>query len=162
MANNNDEEQRVGQNVSGLTPEDWEKIGKSDAERRTRTRALLDTGALHAAADYRKAAFVFQHGDKPDDYLLAHTLALVAVTKGDQGASWIAAASLDRYLHAIHQPQIYGTQFVSPDPSAPMSQGAYNSALVPDALRTELGVPVMAAQVEQMKRLQPPPATPRR
>ena len=79
---------------------------------RERVAALLAAGALHTADDYRKAAFVFQHGDRSDDYLLAHTLALVAVAKGDQGAAWIAAATLDRYLQSVRQPQIYGTQYL--------------------------------------------------
>jgi len=37
---------------------------------------------------------------------------LVAAAKGDQGAAWIAAATLDRYLQSVRQPQIYGTQFL--------------------------------------------------
>jgi hypothetical protein len=157
MAQIYDADQRVRQDVSKLSRADWEEIAKSDAERRTRTRALLDAGALHAAGDYRKAAFVFQHGDGPDDFLLAHTLALVAVAKGDQGAAWIAAATLDRYLQSMHHPQIYGTQFLTS--GARMTQGTYNRALVSDALRIELGVPTIAAQLEQMKTAPPPAVT---
>jgi hypothetical protein len=153
MAQIYDADQRVRQDVSKLAREDWKEIAKSDAERRTRTRALLDAGALHTAGDYRKAAFVFQHGGRPDEFLLAHTLALVAVAKGDQGAAWIAAATLDRYLQAVHQPQIYGTQFLTSGEG--ITQGAYNRALVSDALRIELGVPTIAAQLEQMKAAPP-------
>ena len=97
MASIYDDDQKVRQNGFSTTA-DWAAIEKADRVRRERVAALLAAGALHTPNDYRKAAFVFQHGEQPDDYLLAHTLALVAVAKGDQGAAWIAAATLDRYL----------------------------------------------------------------
>lgn len=81
----------------------------ADAARRVQTRALLDAGALRTGEDYRAAAFVFQHGSTPEDYLLAHTLAVAATARGADG-SWIAAATLDRYLQTTGKPQIYGTQ----------------------------------------------------
>jgi hypothetical protein len=131
---------------------DWDTIEKADRARRERVAALLAAGALHTADDYWKAAFVFQHGDRSDDYLLAHTLGLVAVAKGDQGAAWIAAAALDRYLQSVHQPQIYGTQFLGVGPAT--TQGSYNRKLISDALRTELGVPTETSQAEQLKTMQ--------
>jgi hypothetical protein len=146
-----EDDQRVRQNGS-LTPADWDAIGKADRLRRQRVAALLAAGALHTPDDYRKAAFVFQHGDRSDDYLLAHTLALIAVAKGDEGAAWIAAATLDRYLQAVRQPQIYGTQFLGA--GAATTQKPYNEQLISDALRTELGVPTRASQAEQLKHLQ--------
>ena len=60
-----------------------EQMHAADAARRVQTRALLDAGALKTGADYRAAAFVFQHGSTPEDYLLAHSLAVAAVAKGD-------------------------------------------------------------------------------
>jgi hypothetical protein len=59
---------------------DWKTVNRTDTERREQTRKLLAAGALHTAKDYEEAAFVFQHGDRPEDYLLAHTLAMVAVS----------------------------------------------------------------------------------
>ena len=137
---------------TGPGPIDWTKVGPRDEQRRVATRKLLDAGALHTGEDFRHAAFVFQHGATPDDYLLAHTLAMVAVGKGDRSGLWIASATLDRYLNHIKQPQIYGTQFTSLD-GAPMSQDPYNRELVPDALRRELGVPALAQQAEQLERI---------
>ena len=131
---------------------DWGAIEKADMVRRKRVAALLSSGALHTADDYRKAAFVFQHGGQSDDYLLAHTLALIAVAKGDSGAAWIGAATLDRYLQSAGQPQIYGTQFVGA--GAAMTQKPYNTELISDALRAELGVPAQSSQAEQLKTLQ--------
>jgi hypothetical protein len=74
---------------------------------------LLKQDALQSGADFHDAAFIFQHGDSPDDYLLAHMLAMAAVTKGDGRGRWIAVAMLDRYLQSIGQPQVFGTQYLT-------------------------------------------------
>ena len=132
------------------TPIDWAKVNPRDAQRREATRKLLSDGALHTAEDFRHAAFIYQHGGTPNDYLLAHTLAMVAVGKGDHSALWIASATLDRYLMKIDKPQIYGTQFKA-KPGEEMGQDPYDRDLVSDALRVELGVPTEAEQVEQLK-----------
>lgn len=144
-----DEDQRV------RTEEkiDWQTVSRSDAERRQQTRKLLADGALHTAKDYEEAAFVFQHGDSPQDYLLAHTLAMVAVSKGDPTAIWIAAATLDRYLEKIGQKQIFGTQTAT-DAQGHWTQEPYDRELVSDALRQQLGVPPQSIQTEQLKAYQ--------
>jgi len=129
---------------------DWVVVDKADAARRAATRTLLNQGKLHSGEDFQRASFVFQHGDTPEDYLLAHTLAMVAVMKGQSSAIWISAATLDRYLNAIHQPQIFGTQFYI-KPNAPTTQEPYNRALISDALRRQFGVPTQTAQEEQRK-----------
>ncbi len=129
---------------------DWTPVEKTDAERREVTRKLLAEGKLHTGEDFERAAFVFQHGSSPDDYLLAHTLAMVAVAHGRSGAIWISAATLDRYLNSIHQAQIFGTQFYTPE-GKPATQEPYNRELISDALRRQLGVPSQAAQEEQRK-----------
>lgn len=129
---------------------DWSVVGKADEQRRQQTRKLLDDGALHTGEDFEHAAFVFQHGSTPNDYLLAHTLAMVAVKKGRGAAIWIAAATLDRYLQNIKQPQIYGTQFVTPH-NGSTTQEPYDRQLVSDALRRQLGVPSQAMQEQQRK-----------
>jgi hypothetical protein len=135
--------------LPGIANIDWAAVGKRDAARRKRVRELLAAGSLHTGEDFEGAAFVFQHGGTPDDYLMAHTLAMIAVARGRGTAIWIAAASLDRYLHSIHQPQIYGTQF-SFQPGQPVTQEPYNRSLIPDSLRHDLGVP---SQAEQEKKI---------
>jgi hypothetical protein len=145
-----DDDQRARQDFTKLTSEQWATVSKEDAVRRQRTHDLLIGGNLHSSDDYREAAFVFQHGDKPDDYLLAHTLAMIAVAKGDEGSLWIATATLDRYLQSINRQQIYGTQF-KPAPQNKMTQEPYDKSLIPDLIRAELGVPDLAAQQEQLK-----------
>ena len=124
---------------------DWNAIATHDEEHRTRTKALLAAGELHSANDYYHAAFIFQHGQHPDDYLLAHSLAVVAAARGRADAAWIAAASLDRYLMSIGQKQIYGTQYMTPK-GRPVTQEPYDRSLVSDALRGALGVPPLASQ----------------
>ncbi len=125
---------------------DWTVVAKADAARRARTLELLNQGKLHTGADFLHAAFVFQHGDKPADYLLAHTLAMAAVKQGRPDASWIAAATLDRYLQNIGQPQVYGTQFTVKG-NAPATQAPMDGKLVPDSLRRIFGVPPLAQQL---------------
>jgi hypothetical protein len=139
-----------------LTQADWGKIIPRDEQRRAATRALLQAGALHTGVDFNHAAFVFQHGSTANDYLLAHTLAMVAVGKGDRSSLWIASATLDRYLVMVNQPQVYGTQYMS-SKGGPYGQEPYNRDLISDALRGELGVPSLAKQnerLEQMRALQ--------
>ncbi len=137
---------------------DWSKVNPRDAERRNRAHQLLAEGKLTSAQDFHDAAFIFQHGDDPDDFLLAHVLAIAAVAKGDAGSQWIAAATLDRYLQKIQHPQIFGTQYFQ-QPPKPWTQEPYNRVLVPDALRAIFGVPIQAEQqkkLEQMNEAQPP------
>jgi len=134
---------------------DWtNKIGPRDAQRRTQVIDLLSRGVLHTGQDFEEASFIFQHGDNPDDYLLAHTLATVAIAKGSTKSRWIAAATLDRYLQKIQQPQIYGTQYSKgPVKGDLFTQEPYNRKLVPDSLRTVMCVPDQAAQRQVLELL---------
>jgi hypothetical protein len=124
---------------------DWAVVRPRDEARRARTAALLDAGALQSGDDFWHAAFIFQHGSNPDDYLLAHSLAVIAAARGRPDATWIAAATLDRYLQNIGRKQIYGTQYSTPRGGA-TTQEPYDRTLVSDALRAALGVPPQAEQ----------------
>lgn len=136
---------------------DWVAVDKADTERRAKTRSLLAKGELKSGQDFEEAAFVFQHGETSDDILLAHTLAVVAVSKGRQKASWIACATLDRYLLQIGKAQVYGTQFQSKIQGVPkpaVTQDPYDRNLISDSLRQQLGVPVLEAQESERLKLQ--------
>lgn len=141
-----------------LTPENWgdpefvAEMENGDAARKKQVRKLLEDGALQTGADFYHAAFIFQHADTPEDYLLAHTLATVSAAKGYEGAAWIAAATLDRYLFNMKQPQIYGTQTLIIGGAATMEP--YNRKLIPDALRQALGVPSLETQEERLAETQ--------
>lgn len=129
---------------------DWNVVRSADQVRQKRTQALLDAGELRSADDFYHAAFVFQHGDTPDDYMKAHALALVSAARGKAEAAWIAAATLDRYLQNIGQPQIYGTQDRL-KPGEAWTQEPYRRDLLSDALREATGVPPLAKQQEDLK-----------
>jgi hypothetical protein len=129
---------------------DWDVVRLADMARRAQTQALIDTGKLNSADDYYHAAYVFQHGDEAEDCLKAHALAVIAIARGKREATWIAAATLDRYLQRIGQPQIYGTQFQRP-PGQKWTQEPYRRDLLSDALRQASGVPPLAAQEERRR-----------
>jgi len=127
----------------------WDKIEPRDRIRRMSIHEFLSAGALQTAEDFHDAAFIYQHGQTSDDYLLAHVLATVAVQKGDSKSLWISAATLDRYLDSITQPQVFGTQYHSKDDS-PVTQEPYNRMLIPDQLRADFCVPSLDQQQKNL------------
>lgn len=127
-------------------PINWALLSQNDVKRRTELHRMLEQNAVTTGLDDYEAAFIQQHGQKPDDYLLAHALAMAALAKGYTQARWIAAATLDRYLQQSGQPQIFGTQTViqtatETGKTAPPTRAPFNATLIPDSLRTTLGVP---------------------
>ncbi|MBX9724507.1 MAG: hypothetical protein K2X81_24065, partial [Candidatus Obscuribacterales bacterium] len=113
------------------------KMSQQDAERRKRTQELLTNGKLRSADDYYHAAMIMQHGDKADEFLLSHILATASLKLGRKKSAWLVAASLDRYLMKIGQPQIFGSQFNNLQPADPSkwTNEPYNDKLVSDSLR---------------------------
>ena len=137
---------------------DWSVVGPADDKRRTRTGELLRSGALQSGDDFYHAAFVFQHGSSPDDFLMAHLLAMIAVARGKSDAIWIASATLDRYLQTIGKPQVLGTQFELPK-NAPVTQEPYDRTLISDAMRKALHVPSLPEQEVQRRQYEESEAT---
>lgn len=140
-----DEDQAIRQDVSKI---DWNVARVQDAKRREATQKLLDDGKLRSGTDFYNAAFIFQHGDQPGDFLKAHGMAVIAAAKGRRDAVWIAAATLDRYLQNIEKPQIYGTQYRIPT-NEPVTQEPYDRSVLSDAMRSASGVPDLAAQEQR-------------
>lgn len=118
-----------------------------DASRREQVQRLIRDGQVQSGEDYYYAAFIIQHGQKSDDFIFAHVLAVTAVSKGFHGAMWLSAATLDRYLHSIKQSQIFGTQFGSLNNSSD-DQGLYDQEMISDALRAEWCVAPYSAQAK--------------
>lgn len=146
-------DQAVRQNIDPAKYRDRAFVDQmiaDDAARRAQTRALLDAGALKTGEDYRAAAFVFQHGSTPEDYLLAHALAVTGVAKGSKQAAWIAAAALDRFLQSVDRDQIYGTQTRMEHGGGPTLE-PYDRDLLPDAVRAAAGVPSRTEQDNQLE-----------
>jgi hypothetical protein len=91
---------------------DWERVSRDDTDRRFEVFGYLAQGQLNLPESLYYAAFIFQHGNCPDHFQLAHQLAERALDLGYDKARWIYAATLDRYLLSVGQPQKYGTQFL--------------------------------------------------
>lgn len=127
---------------------DWKIVAPRDEARRVRVKQMLDDMQLLSAEDLYRAAFVFQHGEAADDFLLAHVLAMAAQAKGHPEAGWIAMATLDRYLHKVGRAQVLGTQNQNVEGGG-TTKGLYDQNLIPDSLRVALGVPTRAQEAAQ-------------
>jgi hypothetical protein len=125
-------------------------------------RGMLAAGEIKTGDDFMDASYIFQHSDKPDDFLFAHILAIAAVFRGTTAAKFIAAATLDRCLQFIKQPQVFGTQYLT-DPNAPIpvhtggspfqfgrTLEPYNESFLSDSVRTDFCVPALAQQKENV------------
>lgn len=120
---------------------DWNAISLRDEQRELRVKELLAAGPLGSGEAYYHAAMVLQHALEPDDALLAHDLCVIAISKGEPKAKWLAAASMDRFLVRIGRLQRFGTQsqshFNRPPRLVPVDPS------VSDILRRELDVPTL-------------------
>jgi len=132
---NEDQKDRTGEDID------------ADAKRREQVRNLIGEGKVQSGEDYYYAAFIFQHGQTPTDYLYAHVLAVTALSKGFHGAIWLSAATLDRYLQSVKQPQVFGTQYGSVG-DGPISQDPYDKNVLTDSQRALWCVVSYPAQVE--------------
>ena len=102
-----DDDQAIRQGNRPLSSQDQ----LEDRNRRDIVRELSAQGAISSGMDHFRAAYIFQHGSEPRDYLLAHAHAIAALGAGVRDAQWIAAATLDRYLLSIGQKQVLNTQY---------------------------------------------------
>jgi hypothetical protein len=130
---------------------DWDEVAKRDQQRRDATRKLLAEGKLVTGKDYRFAALIFQHSPDTGGYLLAHVLAVTAVSNGDVSAKWLASATLDRYLQSLNQPQVFGTQFHQP--GGVWTMDPFDRNALSDAVRATWCVVPLAEQDRIVKEL---------
>lgn len=124
-------------------PIDWKVVGPRDRAREARVKELYANNHLHTGADYYHVAMILQHGSTPEEYLLAHELCVIAISKGEERAKWLAAASEDRFLMAIGRPQRFATQFRSEGPNTPIRLYQVDQG-VTDEARRALDVPSLA------------------
>jgi len=113
---------------------------------------------------FLRRALIFQHRRTAEDFLFAHVLAMQGLMRGGSADKWIAAATLDRYLRSINQPQGFGTQYTGEksagntpkpqvDPHAINIQRTlqpYDSKLLPDAVRQDFCVPDESQQEKNL------------
>ena len=143
-----DQAARQGKNI------DWAKLNLEDQQRRVELRRMLEDGHVRTANDFFHAALIFQHGQHHEDFLLAHVLAVNAVSLGAKNARWLAAATLDRYLLAVSQPQIFGTQFESTiGKPGSWVQRTMNPSLLSDSMRALSCVVSLAEQKKILDRV---------
>jgi hypothetical protein len=129
-----------------LYEQDQKDFANSDrAKFREQVQRLMSEGKIQSAEDYYYAAFIFQHGLKPSDYLYAHVLAVTAVSKGLHNAMWLCGATLDRYLQSVQLAQIFGTQFGSLF-SDRDDQEPYDKEMLSDEIRAMWCVTSKSAQ----------------
>lgn len=141
-----EDDQRDRAKFATMTAGDWQKVAPRDAARRKRAGQIMRAGGLRTGEDYERAALIYQHGDTPEDYLLAHVLAMTSVAQGNAGARWTAAATLDRFLHSVGRPQAFGTQLSSKDP--------FDTHFLPDSLRLDNCVPSLGDRARMMAALE--------
>jgi hypothetical protein len=123
---------------------DWDVVLPRDRKREARVKELYEKGELRTGKDYYHAAMVLQHAARPEDFLLAHELCIVAVAKGEKThALWLAAASEDRFLMHLDRPQRFGTQYRGGPKNEPIRLYKVGTG-VTDALRKEFHAPALA------------------
>jgi hypothetical protein len=149
------------ENPGNISSEEYYRHGDA---RRAEIRQLLEQGKITSGEDFSDAALIFQHGQTPEEYLFAHVLAVEALITGGSADKWIAAATLDRYLHAVNQPQVFGTQYPAdkaagntPKPqvdprvwNVQRTQQPYDAKLLPDAVRRDFCVPDVSQQEKNL------------
>ena len=144
-------------------PEMLKAFDERAVARRATLHAMLSRGEITTGSDLYEAAFVFQHGETAPDYLLAHVLALDALTKGFGRAKWLSVATLDRYLQLIGQPQVFGTQYpLDPKLPHPVTNGGrfsgrtqlpFDDTFLPAFLRRDFCVPDLEQQKKNLQTL---------
>ena len=132
---------------------DWKVVAVHDNARHQAIRDLLAAGKLKTSSDYDYASLIFQHSGDPSDLMLAHLLSSTSVSMGGNGR-WMMAATLDRYLHSIKQPQIFGTQFFTSDSNHMWTMEPYNRSTLTDAERALWCVVPLAEQKKVLENMQ--------
>ena len=124
-------------------------ISEHDAVRRSTAKELLAQGKVETGREYFFLALLFQHSSDPNELMLAHVLAVTAASKGFSHAKWMAAATMDRYLQSMNQPQVFGTQFKMV--AGRWSMEPYSRTAISDALRAQWCVIPLARQEKVLR-----------
>lgn len=130
------------------------KITRTDDERVKLVLSLLAKGAGQTPEDKFNAAVVLQHtplgfcgkelvGKSPDNYLLAHYLAVQSYAGGYKDARTLVAQTIDRYLTFTQGYQKYGTNRLINQETG-KEELVWIDRSVPDSERAKYGVPPLA------------------
>jgi hypothetical protein len=120
------------------------RFAARDRERRRRMAQLLQEDRVVTAEDFDHAALLYQHGERPSDYLSARELAIVAGMKGKYSS--LPALAEDRFLVSIHRPQRFGSQSHFDKDGKQSLQPVDEGSLFPvtDGLRLDMFIPPLA------------------
>lgn len=131
-------------------------VASRDWERRRRVSAIVRADGLACPQDFYHAATVLRRDSAPQPQLLAHILSAAAAlepwTKTMVARSH-TADSLDRYLRAIGQPQVFGTLVQRRSGEPYFSQEPFDREFVPEGIGGLFGVESAASQREHLDRL---------
>src|SRR4051794_19864201 len=145
MARIFEEDQKDRANFANFGATEKRALLKRDTPRRRRVGELLREGALKTGEDYERASFIFQHGDKLSDFVMAHVLAMTASAVEPFRATWISAATFDRLLLRAGKQQVFGTGLDDKHPFA--------AQFLPDAVREANCVPSLAVRAQQIREM---------
>jgi hypothetical protein len=115
-----------------------------DRARLRRVKELFAADGLRTGNDYLRSALILQHGEAPEDFLLAHEFCVAAMVLGrnDLESASLAAGAEDRSRVNVGRPQRFGTQFRR-DGTGPWHLYTVGDG-VTDALRRVMGEPSLA------------------
>jgi len=132
-----EEDQKDRANWQTMTIKQMDDMSDRDSKRRASAKELIIADKLTTADDFDHAALLFQHGDQPDDYLVARELAILACMMGKYGN--MPALAEDRFLMSIGRKQRFGSQLN--DTAKTDTRGQFT---VTDFLRSEYMLPPLA------------------
>ncbi len=78
---------------------------------------------------------------------------MTAATKGEPYAKWLAAATLDRYLQSVKQPQVFGTQLRRAEDGT-WTLEPYDRSVISDSVRAAWCVISLEEQTRIAKQFQ--------
>ncbi len=140
-----DEDQRDRADWFHLTKKQQRMVARRDAPRRARVGEMVRGGVLKTGEDFERASFIFQHGDKLDDYVMAHVLAMTASAVEPFRGRWISAATFDRMLYFTHRPQVFGLGL--------SDKLRFDKELLSDSIRELNCVPSVAVRERQLREI---------
>jgi hypothetical protein len=120
---------------------------RDDKLRRTRAALVYLQDEIKDPTVYADVAVLFQHGDLPDDCMVARELSLLAAFHGR--SSGLAACAEDRLLLRLNRPQRFGTQCQGGPPALAPGSVERGPWAVTDRLRADFMVPPLALALQK-------------
>jgi hypothetical protein len=109
-------------------------VSRRQAERRDRVLEIVAAGQLASLEDWDHAAVILQYGIDPEDFLLAHALAIPPGIEDLSLSRQLVAATLDHYLQSTGRAEVFGTMSATPSAEGLLRIGPAGEP-APDSLR---------------------------